>query len=183
VLPGGLTESAQLIVLERTNSHLRHSLHAVEQERQANLVERNAAVAERDAIRAEIEGVRASLAEMTAERDGLVAAGTDVLDEGVERIDRFLEAARERVSALVDRLLDENERLGRRLAAAERVAAAQAEIAESLLDRVEGDVLEAVATDPALAAPAPVVSASASLADRLAKTRDFRQDPDMRGWT
>jgi hypothetical protein len=122
---------------------------------------------------------------MTAERDGLVAAGTDVLDEGVERIDRFLEAARERVSALVDRLLDENERLGRRLAAAERVAAAQAEIAESLLDRVEGDVLEAVATDPALAAPAPapVVSASASLADRLAKRRDFRQDPDMRGWT
>ena len=123
--------------------------------------------------------MRESLLQTTAERDGLVAAGTDVLDEGVQRIDRFLEAARERVSALVDRLLDENERPARRLAAAERVAAAQAEIAESLLDRVEGEMLEAVAATPA---PAPVVAASASLADRLAAMRDFRQDPNMRGW-
>jgi hypothetical protein len=149
VVPGGLTEPTRLIVLERTNIHLRHSLREAEQERQRHLAERNAAVAERDAIRAEIEGVRESLAETTAERGGLVAAGTDVLDEGVERTDRFLEAARERVSVLVERLLDENERLARRLAAAEAVAAAQAEIAESLLDRIEGDVLEAIAAEPA----------------------------------
>jgi hypothetical protein len=176
VVPGGLTEPTQLVVLERTNIHLRRSLHQADQERQRHLAERNAAVAERDAIRAEIEGVRGALAETTAERDGLVAAGTDVLDEGVERTDRFLEAARERVSVLVERLLDEDERLARRLAAAEAVAAAQAEIAESLLDRIEGDVLEAIAAEPATTVPAPVVSASASMRDRTAQMRDFRQD-------
>ena len=97
--------------------------------------------------------MRGAPAETTAERDGLVTAGTDVLDEGVERTDRFLEAARERVSVLVERLLDENERLARRLAAAEAVAAAQAEIAESLLDRIGGDALEAIAAEPATTVP------------------------------